>query len=42
MEQVKKKPVLNEIQSAMQSDILSPRTLSPEVAELLTERLGDE
>ena len=43
MEQVKKKkPNLNEIQSAMQSDILSPRTLSPEVAELLIERLGDE
>ena len=43
MEQVKKKKAnLNEIQSAMQSDILSPRTLSPEVAELLMERLGDE
>lgn len=43
MEQVKKKKVnLNEVQSAMQSDILSPRTLSPEVAELLVERLGDE
>lgn len=43
MEQVKKKkPNLNEIQSAMQSDIISPRTLSPEVAELLMERIGDE
>jgi len=37
-----KKRNLNEIQSARQSDILSPRTLSPEVAELLMERLGDE
>lgn len=37
-----KKRNLNEIQSAMQSDVLSPRTLSPEVAELLMERLGDE
>ena len=37
-----KKANLNEIQSAIQSDILSPRTLSPEVAELLVERLGDE
>lgn len=43
MEKTKKtKPNLNEIQSAMQSDILSPRTLSPEVAEILMERLGDE
>jgi ferritin len=42
MEQIKKKVNLNEVQSAMQSDILSPRTLSPEVAELLIERLGDE
>ena len=42
MEQIKKKVNLNEVQSAMQSDILSPRTLSPEVAELLVERLGDE
>ena len=41
MEQVKKRN-LNEIQSAIQNDILSPRTLSPEVAELLIERLGDE
>ena len=41
MEQVKKRN-LNEIQSAMQSDIISPRTLSPEVAELLMERIGDE
>ena len=41
MEQTKKIN-LNEIQSAMQSDILSPRTLSPEVAEILMERLGDE
>ena len=41
MEQVKKRN-LNEIQSALQTDILSPRTLSPEVAELLIERLGDE
>ena len=37
-----KKRNLNEIQSARQSDVLSPRTLSPEVAELLIERLGDE
>jgi ferritin len=37
-----KKRNVNEIQSARQSDILSPRTLSPEVAELLMERLGDE
>jgi len=37
-----KKKNLNEIQSARQSDVLSPRTLSPEVAELLIERLGDE
>ena len=37
-----KKTNLNEIQSALQTDILSPRTLSPEVAELLVERLGDE
>ena len=37
-----KKRNLNEIQSAIQSDVLSPRTLSPEVAELLMERLGDE
>ena len=37
-----KKRNLNEIQSAMQSDVLSPRTLSPEVAELLVQRLGDE
>ena len=42
MEQKRKKVNLNEIQSAMQADILSPRTLSPEVAELLIERLGDE
>lgn len=37
-----KKRNLNEIQSARQSDILSPRTLSPEVVELLMERLEDE
>ena len=43
MEQVKQKKVnLNEMISAKQSDVLSPRTLSPEVAELLMERLGDE
>lgn len=42
MEQIKKKVNLNEIQSAMQSDILSPRTLSPTVAELLIDRIGDE
>ena len=43
MEQVKqKKANLNEMISARQSDVLSPRTLSPEVAELLMERLGDE
>jgi ferritin len=42
MEANKKKVNLNEVQSAMQYDILSPRTLSPEVAELLEERIGDE
>lgn len=42
MEQKKKKVNLNEMQSAMQSDIISPRTLSPAVADLLFERLGDE
>jgi hypothetical protein len=43
MEKLKTKlSEINEIQSAQQTEILLPNTLSPEVTKLLIERLGDE